>query len=93
MNSVAEVLKTDPSIRVEIQGHTDSVGSDRYNMDLSRRRANSVRAHLITKEGIDGKRLEAKGFGERQKLVDPEKTPEDKERNRRVEFRILEGAE
>ena len=91
LNSVAEVLRTDPKIHIEIQGHTDSVGSDKYNMDLSQRRANSVRTHLINKEGIDGKRLEAKGFGERNKIVDPERTPEDKERNRRVEFRILEG--
>jgi len=93
LNSVAEVLRTDPKLYIQIQGHTDSVGSDRYNMKLSQRRANSVRQHLIEKEGIDGKRLEAKGFGERKKIVDPERTPEDKERNRRVEFRIVQGLE
>ena len=93
LNSVAEVLRAYPKVRIEIAGHTDSVGSDKANMRLSQNRANSVRAHLIEKEGIEGERLESKGYGETQKIVDPEKTPEDKEKNRRVEFNILEGLE
>jgi outer membrane protein OmpA-like peptidoglycan-associated protein len=93
INSVAEVLRAYPKIRLQIAGHTDSVGSDRYNMRLSQNRANSVRTHLVEKEGIDGERLESKGFGETAKRIDPEKTPEDKEMNRRVEFNILEGLE
>ena len=93
LNSVAEVLRAYPKIRIQIAGHTDSVGSDRYNLRLSQKRANSVRIHLIEKEQIEADRLEAKGFGESELIVSPEKTPEDKEQNRRVEFHILEGLE
>ena len=93
LNSVAEVLRAYPKVRIQIAGHTDSVGSDRYNLRLSQKRANSVRIHLIEREEIEADRLESKGFGETELLVSPEKTSEDKEQNRRVEFNILEGLE
>ena len=90
LHSVAQVMRDYPRLRVEVQGHTDSVGSDRYNMKLSRKRAYAVRRHLIEKEGIAPDRLEAQGYGERVPIAD-NKTPEGKEKNRRVEFIILEG--
>ena len=90
LNSVAQVMRDYPRLRVEVQGHTDSVGSDRYNMKLSRKRAYAVRRHLIEREGIEPDRLEAQGYGERSPIAD-NRTPEGKEKNRRVEFIILEG--
>lgn len=93
LSSVAEILRAYPKIRLEIAGHTDSVGADRYNQRLSQDRANSVRMHFIEREQIEKERLESKGYGETQLIVDPERSPEDKEKNRRVEFNILEGLE
>jgi len=74
---------------VEVQGHTDSDGSASYNRKLSDSRANSVRKYLVD-AGIDGERLQAKGYGE-DTPIDTNATSEGKERNRRVEFKIIGG--
>ncbi len=89
LNSVAQAMKDYDQIRIEVQGHTDSDGSANYNRKLSASRANSVRDYLID-AGIDGQRLEAKGYGE-DKPIDTNATEEGKERNRRVEFKIIGG--
>ena len=65
LSSVGQVLRDYSKIRVRVDGHTDSRGTDAYNLDLSQRRSKSVRDHLIRIEGIDPSRLEFKGFGER----------------------------
>ena len=70
---------------IVIEGHTDNVGEDASNQDLSDRRAASVREFLIAKYGVDGSRLEAKGFGE-SNPVSPNSTPEGRQNNRRVEL-------
>jgi len=89
---VAQVLRANPDIqKVRVEGHTDSQGKDAANLDLSQRRANSVRKRLIEKEGIAPERLEAVGYGE-TKPVDNNKTAKGRENNRRVEFTILETA-
>ncbi len=89
---VAEVLRQNPQIlRVEVQGHSDSRGGDRYNMRLSDRRANAVRTFLTARGGIQGGRLEANGYGE-TKPIDPAENVQAWEKNRRVEFIILEEA-
>ncbi|HEY9098555.1 MAG TPA: OmpA family protein [Thiobacillus sp.] len=77
-------LKEWGNINVEISGHTDSVGSDQYNESLSLRRAESVRAYLISK-GISADRLTVKGYGESQPIAD-NGTDEGRFQNRRVEL-------
>jgi len=88
LDSIAQVLKENPTVVVEIGGHTDTRGSFRYNLRLSQARANSVREYLIQK-GIEPNRLVAKGYGEMRPLVKPERTEADYQKNRRVEFRVL----
>jgi OOP family OmpA-OmpF porin len=78
-----------PTLKVEIAGHTDSIGSAAANLKLSQARAESVREYLISKGAKPGQ-LVAKGYGKSQPLIKPEKTAADRERNRRVEFRIIE---
>ena len=88
LDSVVGTLKKYPTIRIEVQGHTDSDGSSRVNLDLSARRARAVVEYLINR-GIDPSRLEYVGFGESKPLV-PNTTQEQKAVNRRVEFRRLD---
>lgn len=91
LEDIAKVLKDNKQIKkVQIGGHASTDGSDSHNMDLSGRRANSVRKWLIEKGGIKDKRLESKGFGETKPLVTPEQTDADREKNRRVEFLIVD---
>lgn len=77
-------LKTWGDMKVEVAGHTDSRGSDAYNMRLSERRADVVRNYLISK-GIAADRLSAKGYGESQPIAD-NATDEGRFKNRRVEL-------
>ncbi len=88
LDRVAEFLKANPKAIVEIQGHTDSVGSASYNMRLSQARAEAVRNYLITYHHIDPSRLIAKGYGETMPIAD-NTTREGRAMNRRVEFKIL----
>lgn len=89
MNEIAGAFKAYPDIRqVEIQGHTDSRGSDSYNMGLSQRRADAVRAWLIN-AGIEADRMTAKGYGETTPL-ESNQTREGRAKNRRVQFIIKE---
>ena len=88
LNAVAQVLKDYPDIvKVQVEGHTDDVGSNGKNLRLSQRRADSVVAYLVGK-GTDKSRLVAKGYGESSPLI-KETTEEARAKNRRVEFKIL----
>ncbi|MCX7605915.1 MAG: FG-GAP-like repeat-containing protein [Bacteroidia bacterium] len=87
LERVVKFLNENPSLRVEIAGHTDSDGSDAYNLRLSQARAQSVVDYLISR-GIDASRLVAKGYGE-SRPVAPNDTPENKQKNRRTELKIL----
>ena len=88
LDAVQQILNNHLEINmVEVQGHTDSDGSDSYNLDLSQRRADAVREYLIS-HGIDGARLVSRGFGEGMP-IEPNTTAEGKAKNRRVEFHIL----
>jgi outer membrane protein OmpA-like peptidoglycan-associated protein len=84
LNTVAQVLRDHPDIRLEIQGHTDSRGPEDYNQKLSRERATAVRQYLL-EQGIDGSRMEAKGYGE-SRPVESNRTAAGRAANRRVEF-------
>ncbi len=77
-------LKRNPKIKVLIEGHTDSTGAEDYNMGLSIRRAQAVKAYMVS-QGIAKERLSIKGFGETQPLVSND-TKEGRAQNRRVEF-------
>jgi outer membrane protein OmpA-like peptidoglycan-associated protein len=88
LERLREILVDNPTIKVEISGHTDNVGSDAYNLDLSDRRAQSVVSYLVEK-GIDESRMIAKGYGEGQPLATND-TPEGRQENRRTEFKIID---
>ena len=88
LNKVVEFLKTNPTVKVEIAGHTDSKGSDQYNINLSDGRASSVRSYLL-EHWIDEARVSSKGYGE-EVPVESNETDEGRQKNRRVEFTILE---
>lgn len=86
LDDVAGVMERYPEMMVEVAGHTDSIGSDGYNQQLSQKRAESVRQYL-TDKGIAGDRMTAVGYGESEP-VDSNDTKEGRERNRRTELRI-----
>ncbi|HEB77344.1 MAG TPA: cell envelope biogenesis protein OmpA [Methylothermaceae bacterium] len=86
LNAVALVLKEFPETLIEVTGHTDSTGSEEYNLQLSQQRANSVAQYLIA-QGIAPNRILAKGMGESMPIA-PNDTPEGRAANRRVEIRI-----
>jgi outer membrane protein OmpA-like peptidoglycan-associated protein len=88
LDDAARVFKAKPTMRVEIGGHTDSVGSDSYNMTLSNQRANSVREYFIRYHNIDPSRLIAVGYGETQPIAD-NRTRSGRDANRRIEFKVL----
>jgi len=88
LQMVLEFLKNNPTVKIEIAGHTDSKGSDAYNLNLSDGRAAAVRTYL-TENWIDTGRVISNGYGE-NKPVDTNETDEGRQRNRRVEFTILE---
>jgi len=79
--------------KVSIIGHTDSKGSEAYNLELSKKRAEAVKQWLVEKEGVDPQRLETSGKGEGEPVApnthpDGSDNPEGRQRNRRVEIRI-----
>lgn len=88
LDYVVKGMKGQPSMTVEIAGHTDSVGSQAVNQKLSERRANAVRDYLVTQQ-IDAGRLTAKGYGETQLLITPDSDALSRERNRRVVFVVV----
>jgi len=85
LKEIAKVLTDNPDIRIKIVGHTDADGADATNLELSKKRGESVKKELIKTFGIDASRLEADGLGESQPIV-PNDTPANKALNRRVEF-------
>jgi OOP family OmpA-OmpF porin len=85
LKDIGQLLQDDPELRLSIEGHTDSDGSDEHNLTLSQSRANSVRSYLISTYNISPERLEAKGWGE-SKPIDTNNTAEGKANNRRVEL-------
>jgi OmpA-OmpF porin, OOP family len=85
LKMIAGILKDNAAVRVRITGHTDSDGDEQLNLDLSKRRAASVKNALSGEFGIDSSRMDIDGKGESEP-VDSNATPEGKANNRRVEF-------
>ena len=87
LDSLAEVLRLHPEWKIRIEGHTDSMGTEAYNQDLSQRRANAVKTYLI-KTGVTPTQLvDAVGLGLTEPVAD-NSTPEGRYKNRRVEFKL-----
>ena len=80
---MANLLKAYPKTDAELEGHTDSIGTDEYNMALSRRRAESVKKYLVEKFSIDETRISTLGYGESKPAASNE-TDEGRQNNRRV---------
>ncbi|MEO0185995.1 MAG: OmpA family protein, partial [candidate division WOR-3 bacterium] len=86
--TIAKIFSGNATTTIEVQGHTDSRGSDSYNLKLSQDRAGAVKDYLVTNHNLDANRLIPKGYGE-SKPVAPNTTPENMAKNRRVEFVIV----
>jgi OOP family OmpA-OmpF porin len=84
VDEAVQVMNDKPDLRVSVEGHTDSVGTDAYNQRLSERRANAVRDYLVSR-GIDASRITSRGFGESKPSASND-TAEGRAENRRVEI-------
>jgi outer membrane protein OmpA-like peptidoglycan-associated protein len=88
LNELAALLTTEPRLKVEISGHTDSTGGSEHNIALSKQRAAAVVTALSQQYGIDPERMNAAGFGDTRPVAD-NGTPEGRTQNRRVEIRKI----
>ena len=88
LNNLYNLLINNPNIHIEIQGHTDNVGGNNFNLELSENRAHKVMDYLLDK-GIDSSRLVAHGYGEKRPLA-PNSTVAGRQMNRRTEFEIVD---
>jgi len=80
-------MKAETDLRIVVEGHTDKVGTEKYNLDLSLRRANAVKDYLV-KKGIDSSRIETKGFGWSVPAYPYQGTEKENPLNRRIEVKI-----
>lgn len=84
---VVQLLRNNPSLRVEIGGHTDDTGNEAYNQQLSLNRAGAV-LNFLQSQGISAERVTKKGYGS-QKPLKPNNSEENRQFNRRIEFKVL----
>ena len=87
LSKVVQLMKKNPTIKIEISGHTDNTGSEQYNLDLSKRRARRVYDFLLASD-IDLWRLSYRGYGH-SKPLNANQTNQDRAANRRIEFKVL----
>ena len=85
LSKIAKILKANYKLKIEIDGYTDNIGNKKYNLELSKKRAESVKDVLVKTYGISSRRIKIKGFGEAYPLV-PNTTHTNKAINRRVEI-------
>ena len=85
--SLVKLLKENPSVRIQINGHTDNIGKPADNLKLSNERARAV-INYLSSNGIDAKRLSFRGYGDTQPLAD-NNTEEGRARNRRTELKVI----
>jgi OOP family OmpA-OmpF porin len=88
LDEAAQKMKENPNLSVEIEGHTDSVGTDLYNLGLGKRRAEVVKGYLVLRHQVDPKRMTSLSYGEARPIAD-NRTSEGRALNRRVEFKVL----
>lgn len=89
LDEIVRSLQQHADIKLRVEGHTDNTGDPNYNLDLSGKRAQSVVDYLIA-QGIEGTRLEANGYGDRRPIATNE-TKEGRSKNRRIEFKLING--
>jgi outer membrane protein OmpA-like peptidoglycan-associated protein len=87
LDQIAQILQSNPTIRIRIEGHTDDKGDAAYNVKLSQNRANSVKTYLLSK-GVDASRIESIGYGKANPSV-PNSSDMNRQLNRRVEFVVI----
>jgi outer membrane protein OmpA-like peptidoglycan-associated protein len=96
LNQIVTIMKNNPDFNLDIAGHTDNVGNADMNLDLSKRRAASVKSYLV-KKGIDASRLTTEGYGDTRpvdlekynSIVEANNTAAKRTKNRRVEFTVV----
>ena len=84
LQKVATLIQRNPNATFTLEGYTDSYGSDEYNLDLSRRRAESVKAYLVGSLALNPAQIETRGYGKANLLTSPDASIEEQEINRRV---------
>ena len=87
LDNVASVIKSHPQLKIKIEGHTDDVGKDAFNLKLSKNRAESAVKYLV-KKGVEAARLSSEGFGEQYPIAE-NKRSKGRAANRRVDFMIV----
>jgi outer membrane protein OmpA-like peptidoglycan-associated protein/tetratricopeptide (TPR) repeat protein len=88
LDKIRDFLQNSPSIRIQINGHTDNIGNANSNKQLSRKRAESVKEYLVN-NGIEASRLSVMGYGQERPLVSNDDEQEGRELNRRTEIEVL----
>ena len=83
-----DFIKKYPGSKIKLEGHTDSIGSEKYNQKLSEKRAEATKGYLVEKGGIEASRISTAGYGE-SKPIASNKTSKDRAKNRRVEILIF----
>ncbi len=89
LNSVVDIANRCPSVKIDVAGHTDNVGSESSNQRLSERRARSV-VEYLTEKGINVGRIQSAGYGDTSPVA-PNETEDDRAKNRRIEFKVKKG--
>ncbi|MCS7244990.1 MAG: carboxypeptidase regulatory-like domain-containing protein [candidate division WOR-3 bacterium] len=89
LDELCQLLKETPTATIEVEGHTDTRGSDEYNLRLSQSRADAVRDYFVNKGCISIDRIKSIGYGETRPSVFPEKNENDYQMNRRVEIKFV----
>ena len=87
LQEIAQVLKEEPTWTIEFAGHTDNVGEAAMNLQLSKKRSETVR-NLLISYGIEASRIKANYFGETKPIAD-NNTPEGRTKNRRIDFKFV----
>ena len=88
LKKAASILRANPGLNVELAGHTDSIGSEEYNMELGRRRAEAVK-RILVRYGVSADRLLVQSYGETKPIAD-NGTAAGRAKNRRVEINVLQ---
>ena len=95
LDTLYDILKENPNIVIELSAHTDGKGAEKYNLDLSQKRAESCVNYLVNEKGIQKERMVAKGYGKSVPVApntnpNGSDNPEGRAMNRRTEFKIID---
>jgi len=95
LDSLVDILKSNPALKMDFTTHTDAIGSDEYNVKLSYRRAQFISNYIVTK-GISQKRINGIGMGEQVHIAPNAKSdgsdyPEGRQKNRRTDIKLITG--